>query len=525
MKQLKLTIQLTVLMSMVGARAMAYDEEIDGIYYDFYGDEARVTYGDYSYHGDVKIPSSVTRTIGIFPFIDTDTLKVTGIEDNAFDGSTDLTSVIIPNSVISIGFRAFAECTALKSITIPNSVKKIEDKVFFGCTNLKSIIIPNSVRTIGWQVFWGTAWYNNQPDGLVYAGKVAYRYKGKMPNNTNITIKEGTLEIASFAFYGCTNLKSIIIPNSVTSIGSSTFDGTTWYNNQPNGLVYAGKVAYKYKGTMPKNTSITIKEGTLGIARSAFYECTNLKSVIIPNSVTSIGKSAFKGCGSLTSVTIGNSVTYIGDDAFYNCANLLKIICLGANAPQCGLNVFEGVDTYKCIVSIPENNYENYVSAKTWRYFSDVRNKKYINGFLDTADVQYKKSFRLDGKNYTMYFVELGKAHNDEKDVVNEIIFMPEDFNHIYVPGAGNIPPQVDEVVYHDLGDPENKDFCSVVLGERICDKNGKNSKNIRREVIIPEDIANDIIDLFNGDTEFRIKGYFAKALKVTNTSKLRTFK
>ena len=69
------------------------------------------------------------------------------------------------------------------------------------------------------------------------------------------------------------------IPNSVTSIGSYAFAGTAWYKYKPDGLVYAGNVAYRYKGTMPANTSITLKEGTVGIASYAFYDCSGLTSV------------------------------------------------------------------------------------------------------------------------------------------------------------------------------------------------------------------------------------------------------
>ena len=94
----------------------------------------------------------------------------------------------------------FSNCTGLTSVTIPNSVTSIGSNAFYGCTSLTSVTIPNSVTSIGESAFYNTAWYNNQPDGVVYAGKVLYAYKGTMPANTSITIEEGTLEIAVSAF-------------------------------------------------------------------------------------------------------------------------------------------------------------------------------------------------------------------------------------------------------------------------------------------------------------------------------------
>ena len=218
------------------------------------------------------------------------------------------TSITIPNGVTAIPSCAFSGCTGLTSVTIPNSVTSIGYSAFYGCTRLTSITIPNSVTSIGGQAFYNTAWYNNQPDGLVYAGKVAYDYKGTMPSSTSIVLKEGTLGIASCAFYGCEGLTSITIPNSVTSIGFAAFSNC------------------------PSLTSITILDSVTSIGPGAFRDCTGLTSVTIPGSVTSIGDSAFNGCTGLTSVTIGNSVTNIGDEAFSGCKNL-TIYCEAKSKP------------------------------------------------------------------------------------------------------------------------------------------------------------------------------------------------
>ena len=166
----------------------------------------------------------------------------------------------------------------IKVVEISNGVTSIGSRAFQSCSGLTSVTIPNSVTSIG-----------------------------------------------DWAFTSCSKLTSITIPNSVTSIGSNAFYGTAWYNNQPDGLVYAGLVAYKYKGTMPENTSITIKEGTPSIGYQAFYGCSGLTSITIPNSVTSIGNGAFEDCSGLTSIEIPNSVTSIGSSAFYRCSGLIKV--------------------------------------------------------------------------------------------------------------------------------------------------------------------------------------------------------
>ena len=153
------------------------------------------------------------------------------IMDFTFYECTDLMSIIIPNSVTSIGRSAFSGCTGLTSVTIPNSVTSIGGSAFSGCSGLTSVAIPNLVTTIG-----------------------------------------------SSAFSGCSGLTSVTIPNSVTAIGD-------W----------------------------------------AFYCCSGLTSVTIGNSVTTIGSSAFYGCTGLTSVTIPNSVTYIGNHVFNGCLDLKKI--------------------------------------------------------------------------------------------------------------------------------------------------------------------------------------------------------
>ncbi len=298
--------------------------------------------GDHAFSGcigltSITIPDSVT-SIGNSAFEGCTSLtsvtignSVTNIGDRAFSGCSGLTSVTIPDSVTSIGNSAFEGCTGLTSVTIGGSVTSIGYLAFSGCTGLTSITIPDSVTSIGGGAFRNCTGLTSVTIGNSVTSIDDYAFSS-CSGLTSVTIPDSVTSIDRYAFSGCTGLTNITIPDSVTSIGDRAFYDTTWYNNQPDGLVYAGKVAYKYKGTMPSNTSIVLKEGTLGITDYAFEGCSGLTSVTIPDSVTSIGYEAFSGCSGLTSITIPDSVTSIGDFAFGNCTGLTSIAFNGTIA-------------------------------------------------------------------------------------------------------------------------------------------------------------------------------------------------
>lgn len=317
MKQTLISLLLTVLLSMTGIEAFAHDIEVansDGvtIYYKWSNNKTELavscrgsSYKDYNeYQGNVVIPASVTYNGTTYP--------VTSINPEAFQACVDLTSVTIPNTVTSIWYSAFMDCSGLTSVTI-----------------------PNSVSSIGKEAFNGTAWYNNQPDGLVYAGKVLYKYKGIIPNNTSIIVEEGTLGIADGAFSGCRGLTSVTIPKSVTSIGSSAFYGCNGLTSVHISSLEAWcKISFTYYTDNPlfyahhlylngeEIKELVIPNSVTSIICS-FSGCTSLTSAIIPNSVTSI-EAAFPGCTNLTSVVIPNSVTSM-DFAFYGCTSLTSV--------------------------------------------------------------------------------------------------------------------------------------------------------------------------------------------------------
>ncbi|MBO7138800.1 MAG: leucine-rich repeat protein [Bacteroidaceae bacterium] len=263
MKPKQLLLSLLALFASITANA--YNAKINGIYYNFSGDEAIVTYQNMyvydhvsvisDYSGAVVIPQSVT-----------------------YNGTT--------YSVTSIGDDAFNNCSGLTSITIPNSVTSIGGRAFSGCSGLKKVIVPDIA-----------AWCGISFDGI-HANPLYithHLYSDEVTEITDLVIPDGVTSIGDRAFSYCSGLTYISIPNSVTSIGNSTFSGCS-------GL-----------------TSVIIPGSVTSIGNSGFYNCSGLTFVTIGNGVTSIGNFAFYGCTKLTSVTIPNSVTSIGNSAFDFC--------------------------------------------------------------------------------------------------------------------------------------------------------------------------------------------------------------
>ena len=302
-----------------------------------------VAKGNAKYHssGDCIIETnSRTLVLGCQNSVIPSDGSVTRIGDNSFYYCEQLHSISIPDSVTSIGEWAFFYCTELTSITIPDSVTSIGNCAFQNCSGLTSVTIGNGVTSIGYSAFASTAWYNNQPNGLVYAGKVAYEYKGTMPDNTTITLKEGTLGIAGGAFDHCKGLTSITIPDSVTSIGEGAFayctelvnitvaDGNTKYHSAGNCLI---ETESKTLIAGCKNSIIPADGSVISIGWYAFSGCTSLTNIAIPDRVISIGWYAFLGCTSLTSITIPDSVTSIGEGAFAYCTELVNITVADGN--------------------------------------------------------------------------------------------------------------------------------------------------------------------------------------------------
>ena len=289
----------------------------------------------------------------------------------------DIQSVIIKSGVTVIGCWAFSDCKNLTSVTIPNSVMVIEGYAFAYCSSLVSVTIPNSVTSIG--SFSATG-------GCVFSGCTSL---------TSLIIPSSVTGIAYETFSGCSNLSSIDFPNSVTRIGEDAFSNTAWYNNQPDGIVYAGMFAYKYKGEMPANTQIIIIDGTMGIADEAFMRCSNLISITIPNSVKSIGSWAFRECGGLTTIVseIENPFeisSWTFSDDTYNVATLV----------------------------VPRGTKAAYQATEGWNRFTKIVEAGGIEDVFEVNGIYYKI-----GENNTVAVTEGNTNFSGDVVIPSQVIY------------------------------------------------------------------------------------------------------
>ena len=328
----------------------------------------------------VNIPNEVIM-IDKYAFLDCENLKNVTLPNNihiinwgAFENCKSLKYIEIPDSVYIIGYEAFSGCVSMTSVVIPDSVREIRGSAFSNCTNLKDIKMSKNILSLSYSIFDNTYWYNNQPDGIIYLDNVLYGYKGDMPSNTVINVKDGTRIIAGFCFEDCSNLVDVNIPDSVINVGRSAFIDTAWLNNKENGIVYAGKVAYCYKGKLDEDSVLYLNNDTIGVADGFYPEEEVLDGdmdVVLPESLVCVGSYAFGridlhglGSSSLKSINLPSNLKYICSEGFSYCSEAKGSLSIPKSVEYIGDNAF-----YTCgFNTIKVNNKDCIVMDKAFGY-------------------------------------------------------------------------------------------------------------------------------------------------------------
>lgn len=278
--------------------------------------------------------------------------KITNIPRYTFYKCSALTDVKLPARIDSVFYEAFQYCTALQTIALPSTVRYIDSYAFYGCTSLKTITGITNVEYIGSSAFYNTPWFDSLPNGMVYIGKVAYRYNGTIPANTTVSFKDGTTCISGNVCSGGSNLVAVTIPASVRSIGQSPFGSHSGLNSI---TVAAGNKVYDSRGgcnaiietatnTLIAGSNTTIIPSTVkAVAYDAFYGSA-ITSVNIPDAVDSIASGAFNSCSKLKSVTIGKGLrTMNKTNPFCYSYNLKDIVVSAANPYYDSRNNCKGI--------------------------------------------------------------------------------------------------------------------------------------------------------------------------------------
>ena len=285
--------------------------------------------------------------------------SVTSIGKRAFSDCSGLTSITIPNGVTSIGVCAFCSCSGLTSVTIPNSVTSIGSGAFYKCSNLKKAIWLTNTPPTGYKNVGTTINYvaNDQYSGLSNVKVYPYlsslfvvdgvKYVPVSPAERTcdaidcvydstavyINIEKTVLfkgiamnvkQIMPYTFYANKNIKTIKVDNN-GGIGNNTFRNCSSLVTATLGDSIVSIGASAFYGCS-KLSEIVIPDAVTTIGSSVFRNCTSLETVKVGNGTKSIDSYAFGGCSALISITLGDSVATIGSDAFYSCSSLPEIV-------------------------------------------------------------------------------------------------------------------------------------------------------------------------------------------------------
>lgn len=287
--------------------------------------------------------------------------KTSRICSSAFRDCISMKSLKVRNGYIKIGERAFENCASLESISLPDGLTEIYGGVFNSCKSLVHIDLPKNLTILGESAFSDCVCLEKieVPEAVVKIDDLAFN---GCTNLTKIVLHEGLRKIGKGAFKNCRNLKQIELPISLFSIGDAPFRGcesiksihvdpkNRYYKSEPNKREGSDHVLFnKNKSVIvaypasSREVQYDIPDSVTVISDWAFSECKKLNRITIPDSVSEIGEGAFCNCVLLDEVEIPDSVEKIDDCAFRGCASLEKVV-IPSSVKDLGWGLFDGCE-------------------------------------------------------------------------------------------------------------------------------------------------------------------------------------
>ncbi len=324
------------------------------------------------------------------------------------------TEAVIPSTynekpVEEIGAGTFGGCGSLTSITIPDSVMSIDGYAFNGCSSLTGVYITDIAA-------WCNIKFEDDNSNPLYYAHILYLNNELV---TDLVVPDNVKSIGRYAFYECSSLTSVTIPDGVTRIGFNAFYGcasltgvyindiAAWcnidfeyyvsfvgFNYMSNPLCFARKLYLNNELV----TDLVVPDNVKSIGEKAFYNCSSFTSVTIGNGVTRIGNEAFYNCSSLASVTIGAGVTSvisIGNLAFGGCNKLVEVINRSSLEIVKGSNNFGGIGYYALTI----HNGESKVVNKDGYLFVTDNGVNYLFGYKGN-EIELNLPENFNGEEY-----------------------------------------------------------------------------------------------------------------------------
>ena len=259
-----------------------------------------------------------------------------------------LTEVRLPAGLPSIGTGTFRSCNSLRAVGWSGALQSIGAQAFVGCSNLALRSRTLQVGEIGSRAFSGCT---SLADTLWLEGTsmVAAEAFSNCDGLACVVADKALERVGYRAFINCFALDSLLLPEGLAQVGEEAFAGVPWYDRRPveDGVRYVGGVAYELMPDALSGGTVTLREGTLGVA-DKFFAGSALTHVSLPSSLLHIGGHAFESCFDLTSVDLPDGLESIGEWCFFNCPRLSEI-SLPASLAEIGTYAFNGCTGLSCV--------------------------------------------------------------------------------------------------------------------------------------------------------------------------------